>query len=186
MRMHFLWLYHNGCPRCREMTCKCRRYTHVPPSHPAVRSWRVSHRIGPAAVHHHGWEADGQQRPGVLCSVSCLLGERPRDEVDWSKECQELSGTSPAEGDSQTEASCFFPCSKLKAWHQKRKLAKVRGGQICQEPKRWEEDYELIECEGLFEEYLEMGEQEGRSPAPLGHRGAKGVWGLDSGHHLVQ
>ncbi|XP_060540526.1 anoctamin-7-like isoform X1 [Pantherophis guttatus] len=48
----------------------------------------------------------------------------------------------------------FVP--KLKAWHQKRKLAKVRGGQICQEPKRWEEDYELIECEGLFEEYLEM------------------------------
>uniref|UniRef100_A0A8D0B957 Anoctamin n=1 Tax=Salvator merianae TaxID=96440 RepID=A0A8D0B957_SALMN len=49
-----------------------------------------------------------------------------------------------------------FLIPKLKAWRQKRKLARVRGGQICQEPKRWEDDYELIECEGLFEEYLEM------------------------------
>ncbi|XP_042334842.1 anoctamin-7-like isoform X2 [Sceloporus undulatus] len=48
----------------------------------------------------------------------------------------------------------FLP--KVKAWHQKRQLARVRGSQICPEPKRWEEDYELIECEGLFEEYLEM------------------------------
>lgn len=49
-----------------------------------------------------------------------------------------------------------FVIPKLKAWRQKRKLAKVRGTQISQEPKRWEDDYELIECEGLFEEYLEM------------------------------
>ncbi|XP_054856935.1 anoctamin-7-like [Eublepharis macularius] len=49
-----------------------------------------------------------------------------------------------------------FLIPKLKAWRQKRRLARVRGGQICQEPKRWEEDFELIECEGLFEEYLEM------------------------------
>ncbi|XP_020637693.3 anoctamin-7 isoform X2 [Pogona vitticeps] len=49
-----------------------------------------------------------------------------------------------------------FLVPKLKAWNQKRKLARVRGSQICQETKRWEEDYELIECEGLFEEYLEM------------------------------
>ncbi|XP_061457515.1 anoctamin-7-like isoform X2 [Rhineura floridana] len=49
-----------------------------------------------------------------------------------------------------------FLIPKLKSWRQKRKLARVRGAQICQEPKPWEEDYELIECEGLFEEYLEM------------------------------
>uniref|UniRef100_A0A8C4YMA2 Anoctamin n=1 Tax=Gopherus evgoodei TaxID=1825980 RepID=A0A8C4YMA2_9SAUR len=49
-----------------------------------------------------------------------------------------------------------FIIPKLKAWRQKRKLARVRGAQISQEPPRWEEDYELIECEGLFEEYLEM------------------------------
>nr|XP_008175684.1 anoctamin-7-like isoform X1 [Chrysemys picta bellii] len=49
-----------------------------------------------------------------------------------------------------------FVIPKLKAWRQKRKLARVRGAQISQEPPRWEEDYELIECEGLFEEYLEM------------------------------
>ncbi|XP_050787165.1 anoctamin-7-like isoform X3 [Gopherus flavomarginatus] len=49
-----------------------------------------------------------------------------------------------------------FIIPKLKAWRQKRKLARVRGTQISQEPPRWEEDYELIECEGLFEEYLEM------------------------------
>ncbi|XP_078095881.1 anoctamin-7 [Mustelus asterias] len=49
-----------------------------------------------------------------------------------------------------------FVIPKLKAWRQKHKLAIVRGSQICQEPKRWEEDNELIPCEGLFEEYLEM------------------------------
>uniref|UniRef100_H9GFH9 Anoctamin n=1 Tax=Anolis carolinensis TaxID=28377 RepID=H9GFH9_ANOCA len=49
-----------------------------------------------------------------------------------------------------------FLLPKLKAWRQKRQLARVRGSQICQEPKQWEEDFELIECEGLFEEYLEM------------------------------
>ncbi|XP_067422321.1 anoctamin-7-like isoform X2 [Emydura macquarii macquarii] len=49
-----------------------------------------------------------------------------------------------------------FVIPKLKAWRQKRKLARVRGAQLGQEPPRWEEDYELLQCEGLFEEYLEM------------------------------
>ncbi|XP_066493421.1 anoctamin-7-like [Tiliqua scincoides] len=49
-----------------------------------------------------------------------------------------------------------FLIPKLKAWQQKRRLAQVRGAQLCQEPRRWEEDYELVPCEGLFEEYLEM------------------------------
>ncbi|XP_073457599.1 anoctamin-7 isoform X1 [Aquarana catesbeiana] len=49
-----------------------------------------------------------------------------------------------------------FLLPKLKSWRQRRQLAKVRGTQISEEPQRWEEDYELIECEGLFEEYLEM------------------------------
>ncbi|KAJ6656874.1 hypothetical protein lerEdw1_003205 [Lerista edwardsae] len=49
-----------------------------------------------------------------------------------------------------------FLIPKLKAWQQKRRLARVRGAQLCQEPRRWEEDYELVPCEGLFEEYLEM------------------------------
>lgn len=47
--------------------------------------------------------------------------------------------------------------SKVKAWRQKRSLAKVFGGKASHEPQRWEEDYQLVECEGLFEEYLEMG-----------------------------
>ena len=47
--------------------------------------------------------------------------------------------------------------SKVKAWRQKRTLAKVLGGKGSHEPRRWEEDYKLVECEGLFEEYLEMG-----------------------------
>ncbi|MGH0121142.1 UNVERIFIED_CONTAM: hypothetical protein FKN15_046387 [Acipenser sinensis] len=49
-----------------------------------------------------------------------------------------------------------FVVPKVKAWLQKRQIRAVRGSRISQEPKRWEEDYELIECEGLFEEYLEM------------------------------
>ncbi|KAM4651231.1 anoctamin-7-like [Discoglossus pictus] len=49
-----------------------------------------------------------------------------------------------------------FIIPKLKSWRQKRQLAKVRGTQLCEELRRWEDDYELIECEGLFEEYLEM------------------------------
>ncbi|CAB1329770.1 unnamed protein product [Coregonus sp. 'balchen'] len=46
--------------------------------------------------------------------------------------------------------------SNVKAWQQKRALNKVRGTKACQEPRRWEEDYQLVECEGLFEEYLEI------------------------------
>uniref|UniRef100_W5MKX8 Anoctamin n=1 Tax=Lepisosteus oculatus TaxID=7918 RepID=W5MKX8_LEPOC len=49
-----------------------------------------------------------------------------------------------------------FLIPKVKSWLQKRELAALRGTQIPQEPKRWEEDYELLQCEGLFEEYLEM------------------------------
>lgn len=74
------------------------------------------------------------------------------------------------------------PCRKLKAWHQKRELARVRGGQIRQEPSCWEEDFELIPCEGLFEEYLEMGrgaEGAGVGPA-LCH------WGWAGGRRLGQ
>ncbi|XP_029974519.1 anoctamin-7 [Salarias fasciatus] len=48
-----------------------------------------------------------------------------------------------------------FILPKVKAWQQKRTLAKVLGKK-SQEPRRWEEDYQLVECEGLFEEYLEM------------------------------
>ncbi|XP_008293494.1 anoctamin-7 [Stegastes partitus] len=49
-----------------------------------------------------------------------------------------------------------FILPKVKAWRQKRTLAKVIGGKGSGEPRRWEEDYQLVECEGLFEEYLEM------------------------------
>ncbi|KAF7645422.1 hypothetical protein LDENG_00204830 [Lucifuga dentata] len=50
-----------------------------------------------------------------------------------------------------------FIIPKVKAWKQKRSLAKVLGGGgASHEPRRWEEDYQLVECEGLFEEYLEM------------------------------
>lgn len=54
----------------------------------------------------------------------------------------------------------FFGCTssrKVKAWRQKRTLSKVLGGKASHEPRRWEQDYQLVECEGLFEEYLEMG-----------------------------
>ncbi|XP_031422222.1 anoctamin-7 isoform X1 [Clupea harengus] len=49
-----------------------------------------------------------------------------------------------------------FVIPKVKAWRQKRALASVRKAQVSHEPQRWEQDYELIECEGLFEEYLEI------------------------------
>ncbi|XP_023120302.2 anoctamin-7 isoform X1 [Amphiprion ocellaris] len=49
-----------------------------------------------------------------------------------------------------------FIIPKVKAWRQKRTLAKVIGSKVSHEPRRWEEDYQLVECEGLFEEYLEM------------------------------
>lgn len=45
----------------------------------------------------------------------------------------------------------------MQAWRQKRTLAKVLGAKASHEPRRWEEDYQLVECQGLFEEYLEMG-----------------------------
>ncbi|KAM9504770.1 anoctamin-7 [Salvelinus alpinus] len=34
---------------------------------------------------------------------------------------------------------------KVKAWQQKRALNKVCGTQASQEPRRWEEDYQLVE-----------------------------------------
>lgn len=40
---------------------------------------------------------------------------------------------------------------------QKRTVSKVLGGKEALEIQRWEEDYQLVKCEGLFEEYLEMG-----------------------------
>uniref|UniRef100_A0A3B4CSL4 Anoctamin n=1 Tax=Pygocentrus nattereri TaxID=42514 RepID=A0A3B4CSL4_PYGNA len=44
----------------------------------------------------------------------------------------------------------------IKAWRQKKALSSVKKAQSGLEPQRWEQDYELIECEGLFDEYLEI------------------------------
>ncbi|XP_014856548.1 PREDICTED: anoctamin-7-like [Poecilia mexicana] len=49
-----------------------------------------------------------------------------------------------------------FIIPKVKAWRQKRTLASVLGDDEQDEPRRWEEDYKLVPCGGLFEEYLEM------------------------------
>uniref|UniRef100_A0A8C1H033 Anoctamin n=1 Tax=Cyprinus carpio carpio TaxID=630221 RepID=A0A8C1H033_CYPCA len=46
--------------------------------------------------------------------------------------------------------------SKIKSWRQKRALSSVKKAQKAEEPKRWEQDYELIPCKGLFDEYLEI------------------------------
>uniref|UniRef100_A0A1A7WND2 Anoctamin n=1 Tax=Iconisemion striatum TaxID=60296 RepID=A0A1A7WND2_9TELE len=49
-----------------------------------------------------------------------------------------------------------FILPKVKAWHQKRAFANVLGDKVSQEPRLWEDDYKLVQCGGLFEEYLEM------------------------------
>lgn len=54
---------------------------------------------------------------------------------------------------------CVCVYSKVKAWRQKKSLTSVKKAQSGREAKRWEEDYELIECEGLFDEYLEIGKR---------------------------
>lgn len=57
---------------------------------------------------------------------------------------------------------------KLKSWWQKRKISprlkevkKEKGEEAQKEDKEevspWEADYQLLVCEGLFSEYLEMG-----------------------------
>ena len=57
----------------------------------------------------------------------------------------------------------YFPRSKIKAWIHHWKL----GGTVKRPDKtRWEEDYELIEGEGLFDEYLEMGKLLAESGSP--------------------
>ncbi len=68
--------------------------------------------------------------------------------------------------------------SKVKAWRQKKTLAKVLGDKASREPRRWEEDYQLVECEGLFEEYLEMGKY------PLLY--LKGMMSLRLTHSTIQ
>lgn len=50
-------------------------------------------------------------------------------------------------------------CRKLKGCWQKFSRGKKAGSGTHPEP--WEADYELLPCEGLFHEYLEMGEFHG-------------------------
>lgn len=73
--------------------------------------------------------------------------------------------------ETQTDGSLFG--RKLKSWWQKKKISsrpeevKEKEGEEAQrevkgekeeEVSPWEEDYQLLICEGLFSEYLEMGE----------------------------
>lgn len=51
------------------------------------------------------------------------------------------------------EVDCFH-CSMLKQWIKRKK----RGTTKEESKPRWEADYELVENEGLFQEYLEMSE----------------------------
>lgn len=58
-------------------------------------------------------------------------------------------------------ASFLDPISKLKAWWHKRKLhpaQREKGTNDQDGLAPWETDYSLLVCEGLFDEYLEMGE----------------------------
>lgn len=56
---------------------------------------------------------------------------------------------------------CLY--SKLKGWWQKRKLKPGPNEEVKDESDSkmelgpWETDYQLLVCEGLFDEYLEMG-----------------------------
>ncbi|XP_055082020.1 anoctamin-7 isoform X2 [Periophthalmus magnuspinnatus] len=45
---------------------------------------------------------------------------------------------------------------KLKAWWQRRSFRKGQDEEKKQEVPPWEQDYQLLVCEGLFDEYLEM------------------------------
>ncbi|XP_076831997.1 anoctamin-7 [Brachyhypopomus gauderio] len=52
-----------------------------------------------------------------------------------------------------------FAIPKLKTWWHKRKLHPAQKTKEQNDQERvdpWESDYELLECEGLFDEYLEM------------------------------
>ncbi|XP_011619642.1 anoctamin-7 isoform X1 [Takifugu rubripes] len=49
-----------------------------------------------------------------------------------------------------------FVIPKVRVWLQKRGVYKVIGAKETVEIHRWEEDYQLVKSEGLFEEYLEM------------------------------
>ena len=50
---------------------------------------------------------------------------------------------------------CYFYYRKLKAFIKQWKLKDIVKNQ---DKTRWEEDYTLLENEGLFDEYLEMGQ----------------------------
>lgn len=57
------------------------------------------------------------------------------------------------------------------SWHR-RQLARLQDTKMEQEQWHWQEDSELTECKGLFDEYLEMGEQWlSRVPGGLPSRG---------------
>ena len=63
----------------------------------------------------------------------------------------------------QRPFSCIPVPRKLKGWWQKfwlRSKKRKAGASAGASQGPWEADYELVPCEGLFDEYLEMG----RSP----------------------
>ncbi|XP_067897885.1 anoctamin-7-like isoform X2 [Heterodontus francisci] len=49
-----------------------------------------------------------------------------------------------------------FVIPKMKYWWQKRKLKGTAKEESIPVHQPWEKDYELLDCEGLFDEYLEM------------------------------
>lgn len=70
---------------------------------------------------------------------------------------------------------------KLKGWWQKVRLRSRKrqaGAAVAAGRAPWEADYELLPCEGLFDEYLEMG----RSHVS-GHGHASTVGRLGQSHH---
>lgn len=76
----------------------------------------------------------------------------------------------------QRPFSCIPVPRKLKGWWQKFQLCSKKrkaGASPGASQGPWEADYELVPCEGLFDEYLEMGR------SPLAAAAVAGAVGRD-------
>lgn len=77
-----------------------------------------------------------------------------------------LTAEQPAWKSKSHFPGCPIP-RKLKGWWQKFRLRSKRkaGASTAAGQAPWEADYELLPCEGLFDEYLEMGRCHSAPPA---------------------
>lgn len=113
----------------------------------------MSHWTCSRAVSHHGRQTGHQQHPGICLAVGLLCIQ-----------CIFVLFALYSVFYYRPKFSPSLSNSKFKTWWHRRKLKPAPSKEVIDEPDTspeispWESNYQLLVCEGLFDEYLEMGE----------------------------